>query len=267
MLLLTQVWRIVWYARVTLSLILFLVVIIRKTYREFPLFSIHSAWFALAGAAVLAVDHSPRFDGHQYFAAVAISNGGEAVLAVAIIYQMFTQRLKQYPAVRNLGNAAYRVSTLLLVVVAVALAWFSPGLGPGQWTSIYSVIDRTVRLLQCGQLLFLFLFFRYFRLSWRSRAFGIAVGLGILSSSSLAVNAIRSQAVPGHTMTFTWYLLALASDATSIIAVAVWLTYFLAPERVPPEDTFKSGDDSHPPDSKLPEHDLETWNRELQRLL
>ena len=268
MLLLLRVWRIVWFSRVTLSLILFLVVIIRKAYREFPLFSIHSGWFALAGTAVLAVDYSPRFNGHQYFAAVAISNSVEAILTFAIIYQMFTQRLSQYPAVRNVGTSAFRASTLLLVATALALAWFSPQLGTAHsWTSIYSVIDRTVRLLQCGQLLFVFLFIRYFRISWRSRAFGIALGLGILSSSTLAVNAIRSQTVSGSTMGATWHLLALASDSTSIIAILVWLAYFLVPERVPPEDISKFGDDSRPPESRLPEHDLETWNRELQRLL
>jgi hypothetical protein len=268
MLLLLRIWRIVWVTRVTLSLILFLVVIIRKAYREFPLFSIHSAWFALAGAAVLVVDYSPRFNGLQYFAAVAISNGVEAILAFAIIYQMFTQRLSQYPAVRDLGTSAFRASTLVLVGAALALAWFSPGpASTHHWTSIYSMIDRTVRLLQCGQLLFVFLFIRYFRISWRSRAFGIALGLGILSSSSLAVNAIRFQTASDFTQGATWHLLALTSDSTSIVAILVWLAYFLAPERVPPEDSFKFGDDSKPPDSGLPEHDLETWNRELQRLL
>jgi hypothetical protein len=262
MLSLTHIWRIVWVTRVTLSLVLFLVIIRRRAYRQFALFSIHSGWLALAGAGVLAVDYLPRFNGYHYFAAVAISNGVEAILAFMLIYQMFTQRLSQYPAVRELGNSAFRATTLLLLAAALALAWLSPGLGARYWTSTYAVIDRTVRLLQCGQLLFLVLFFRYFRLSWRSRAFGIALGLGIFSSSSLAINAIRSQSAASHTLTSSWYLLSLASDITSMTAISVWLAYCLAPERVLPEDTEKP-----PIDPGLPDHDLETWNRELQRLI
>ncbi|MFZ0286947.1 MAG: hypothetical protein WAL32_17095 [Terriglobales bacterium] len=256
-----MLWRTVWFARVTLTLVLFLVGITRKVYREFPLFFVLSGWLALAGVGVLAVDYIPSFNGYQYFAAVAISNGLEAILAFALIYQMFAQRAGQYPVVKKLGNTAFRAATLFLLVAAVALAWLSPGLGASHWTSIYAVTDRTVRLLQCGQLLFLFLFFRYFQLSWRSRAFGIALGLGVLSSSSLAIDAIRSQIASGHTLTLSWYLLSIASDSTCMIAVSVWLAYLVAPERAWPEDAPK------PPDPGLPEHDLETWNRELQRLL
>ena len=51
------------------------------------------------------------------------------------------------------------------------------------WTSIYRLVQRTLRILQCGQLVFLFLFSNYFRLSWRNRAFGIALGLGILPAA------------------------------------------------------------------------------------
>jgi hypothetical protein len=248
-------WHIVWFARVTLSLVLFLVVIRRQLYKQVPLFAIHSGWTALAGMAVLAMNYAPFVSGNRYFTGTAVSNGVEAVLAFAIIYQIFSQRLHHYPSVRDLGSAAFRVSTLVLLAAVLALAWLAPGPGPRYWTSFSSVIQRSARTLQCGQLVFLFLFCNYFRLSWRSRTFGIALGLGILTSSSLAINAIQSQLMSAGLRRIE-YITGLANESAYLIAVLVWLSYILAPEQTP-----------EPPDGPLPPHDLETWNRELERLL
>jgi hypothetical protein len=249
------VWHIGWFARVALSLVLFLVIIRRHLYKQFPLFAVHSGWIALAGTAVLVMNYAPFVSGHQYFTGTAISNGVEAILAFAIIYQIFAQRLQQYPAVRDLGSAAFRTSTLILLAAILALAWLAPGPGVWYWTSFSSVIQRSARTLQCGQLVFLFLFCGYFHLSWRSRTFGIALGLGVLSSSSLAINAIQSQLVSAGLRRIE-YIVGLTNESTYLIALLVWISYMLAPEQTP-----------QPPEGPLPPHDLETWNQELERLL
>jgi hypothetical protein len=248
-------WHIVWFARVALSLVLFLVTIRCRLYKQFPLFTVHSGWIALTGMAVVAMNYARSVSGNQFFTGVAVCNGVEAVLAFAIIYQIFTLRLHQYPAVRDLGSAAFRASTIVLLAGVLALAWLAPGPGARYWTSFSAVIQRSARTLQCGQLVFLFLFCGYFRLSWRSRTFGIAMGLAILSSSSLAISAIQSQ-LPLAVFQRNEYTVWLASDSTYLIAVLVWLSYMLAPEPTP-----------QPPDGPLPPDDLETWNQELERLL
>lgn len=255
MLSLSLAWHIVWFTRVTLSLALFLIVIRRQPDKEFRLFAVYTGWIAVAGTAMIAINYAPFVSGYQYFAAMAVTNGIETALAFAIIYQMFAQRVRRYPQVSGVGRSAFRATTLIFVVIAVALAWFSPGREAGQWTWAYSVIQRTMRTLQCGQLVFLFLFCGYLRLSWRSRAFGIALGLGIHSGSALAINAIHSQ-IASAVWTRNWYLLALANDSTYLVAVLVWLSYILAPERTPQSMG-----------GAWPEHDLETWNQELERLL
>jgi len=256
------VWHIVWFARVALSLVLFLVVIRRHLYKHFLLFAVHSGWIALAGVTILAMNYALFVSGNQFFIGVAITIAVEATLAFAIIYQMFVQRLRPYPAVRDLGSTAFRASTLVVLAAVLALAWLAPGSGVRYWTSFSSVIQRSARMLQCGQLVFLFLFCSYFRLSWRSRAFGIALGLGISTSSSLAINAIMSQ-LGTAALHRSEYVLRLANESGNLIAVLVWLFYMLAPEQTPqaPDQTPRG------PGGSLPEHDLETWNQELERLL
>ncbi|SPE45059.1 membrane hypothetical protein [Candidatus Sulfotelmatobacter sp. SbA7] len=254
-------WHIVWFTRVTLSLILLLVIIRRQLYKPFPLFTLHTAWIVLAGMGLVAMNYAPSVNGYQYFVGVAISNSVEAILAFAIIYQMFTQRLRHYPVVSDLGRSAFRITTLIFVVIAVSLAWFEPGQAPSQLTSAYLIMQRTARTLQCGQLVFLFLFCGYFRLSWRSQAFGIALGFGILTSTSLATNAIHSQIASGRAANLNEHALQMVNDSTYLIAVLVWLIYILAPEQTPqPKDRPTM-------DGPFSGHDLEPWNRELERLL
>jgi hypothetical protein len=248
-------WRIIWFARVALSLVLLLVTIRRHLYKQFPLFAVHTAWIALAGMAVMAMDYAPSVSPNQYFAGVSVSNGVEAILAFAIIYQIFVQRLHQYPVVRGLGSAAFRAITLILLAAVLALAWLAPGPGVNYWTSFSAVIRRSVRTLQCGQLVFLFLFCGYFRLSWRNRTFGIALGLGILTSSSLAISAFVSQLGPDGFRRVE-SIVRLANESTYLIAVLVWLFYMLAPEQA-----------SRPSVGPLPPDDLDTWNQELERML
>lgn len=248
-------WHILRSIRVTLSLILFLVIVRRNIYKEFRLFAIYAGWITLCGMALMFMNYAPFVNGYQYFAGTIIGNGVETVLAFAVIYQMLQEKLTQYPTLGGMGKSAFQAATLILVVLAIVLAWLSPVPDKSRWTSIYAVVQRTLRILECGQLVFLFLFSNYFRLSWRNRAFGIALGFGISASTSLAINAINSQIV-GVAMDRNYYILFLVNDSAYMLTLLVWLAYVLASEPAPPA-----------PRGGPPQHDLETWNRELERLL
>jgi ABC-type transport system involved in multi-copper enzyme maturation permease subunit len=96
-------------------------------------------------------------------------------------------------------------------------------------------------------LLFLFVFSYYFRISWRSFVFGIASGLAFYLAVQLAVSALAA-----HT-----YIAAANTIDTGAYhcSVLIWLSYLLQPHRSPVR--VKS----------LPNHQLESWNLELERLL
>lgn len=248
-------WHILRGIRVGFSTVLFVAVVRRHIYKEFLLFAIYAGWITLAGMAVMFMNYAPFVTGHQLFAGTTISNGVEAVLAFAVIYQMLQDKLSQYPTLGGMGKSAFQAATLLFVVIAIVLAWFSPIPDKTRWTSTTTSVLRTLRILECGQLIFLFAFSNYFRLSWRNRAFGIALGFGISASGSLAYNAINSQMV-GFALDQSVYILFLVNDSINLLAILVWLAYVLASEPAPPA-----------PLGGPPQHDLETWNRELERLL
>jgi len=249
------VWHAIWFARVALLPVLLTVIIRRRFYRCFPAFSTYVAYSTFAGFAFIFLNYSPRISGNQYFEAYVVHGALATILEFAVIYGLFTAKLRQFPQLRAGGTTAFRWATIFLLMVTIALAWLLPSRSPFPPMSIYQVLQRTVDSLGSGLLLFLFAFFAYFRLPWRSQEFGIALGLGLLVSVDVAGMAIHSQIDSG---VFNLYsnLYTIFTEGAELLSVCLWLFYILKPEEL----------DSRSP-TPLPAHDLEIWNQELQRFL
>jgi hypothetical protein len=244
-----------WVASALAQGTLLAVMLQRRFYRYFPTFVFCLAWMALKTVALLGMNYAPFVTGDEYYYAFTVGKVGVTVLSFGVLYEVFTVVLRRYPTLRNLGTLLFRWSTVMLVLVAISLAWFAPGTGAGHRMSVLYLLERTVSALQIGLLIFLFIFSRYLGLSWRNHAFGIALGFGILASVSLATSAIRAQIEP-IVRNLNSDALDVINEATLVCCVLLWMAYLLAPEARPPASI-----------RTLPEHDLETWNQELQRLL
>jgi hypothetical protein len=248
-------WHYLWIARLALQATLLVVLVLRQSYKHFPIFLAYTSWAVVRSVTLLGMNYAPSVTGNQYYRAFMVGAVVDTALNFGIIYEIFTQVLFKYPAVKHFGTVLLRWLIVILLLIAIALAWLVPGTGAGHRMSVFYVIQRTANLLQVGLLLFLFIFSRFLRLSWRSNTFGIALGFGILATMSLATAAIRSQVEP-IAANLTTDLLTMISEGTYLCSVLVWIAYMLA--REPRPHVFLK---------TLPKHDLETWNRELQRLL
>ena len=98
----------------------------------------------------------------------------------------------------------------------------------------------------------LLLFSRFLGLSWRRPAFGIALGLGILTSADLAMFALRAAFTTEAAVGF----LNLLIPCTYLVCVSIWIGYLRAPELEPAASL-----------AVVPHDEVETWNTELQHLL
>jgi len=239
-----------WIAPHILQAVILMLMIRRRLYKQFPIFLLYTAFelFQFTILLALFIDSGSLSNG-DYRGAFSLGAAVSTALRFGIIYEIFTEVFRNYGALSELGRVLFRWATVILLLIGVALAG-AHGNGPDGFLLMVPILDRTVSLMQCGLLLFLFLFSRYFALSWRNYAFGIALGFGILASSELANSAIRSQIGTGS------YLLDNLGMATYHCCVLIWIFYLVAPER----STYRVP-------KKLPEADLEVWNEELQRLL
>jgi hypothetical protein len=239
-----------WIAPHLLLAVILMLMIRRKVYKQFPIFLLYTAFELFQFTILLTVFlHTGSLSDERYRGAFALGTAISTALRFGIIYEIFTELFRNYNGLGELGRVLFRWATIVLLLIGVALAG-THGSGADGFLVIVPTLDRTVRLMQCGLLMFLFLFSRYFALSWRNYAFGIALGFGILASLELADSAIRSQIASGS------YLLDYLGMATYHACVLIWIFYLVAPER----KTSRAAD-------KLPADDIEVWNEELQRLL
>jgi hypothetical protein len=137
-------------------------------------------------------------------------------------------------------------------MVAAATAAFAPIDNPYWLIPASHILQQTVYMIECGLILFLFMFTAYFRLPWSRVAFGLALGLGISACVHLGTWAVMANGGLVNQRD----VLDLVNMATFHICVLIWFYYFLVPEK----NARKSS-------VRMPEHNLEVWNRELERLL
>jgi hypothetical protein len=248
-------WHGLWFTQAGLYPALLALLLRRRLHKEFPLFCLFIGYSSLHVTGQLVMNYAPRVSGDEYYAVDAASTAVLAALSLAVVHELFRHALNDCAVFGDLGAKPFRWGTILLIAVAIALAWTTPASGAGHVMSVFYLLKRTMNVLLCGLLMLLFVSLRYLRLSWKSYSFGIALGLGIVTSANLGAYAVRSQIEPIARNVST-DILDVISEGAALCSVVVWMVYLALPQRKPNAIV-----------KPVPEHDLETWNQELERLL
>lgn len=262
-----------------LLLLLAVIVYRRSFHREFPIFLTFAVVQGLAGLALYLMDLASRnfkpplvtpvFWWQANFVHLLI----EVVLKFALIGEVFSKLLTPFPALSKLGKLMVGVVGPALVLAATWVVTLSR---PSEFFPIVSLshgLDLADYVIQCGLLLFIFLFAAYFHLAWERLAFGIALGLGLAGSVQLGTWAIWSNlTVSFHQRT----VLDFVNMGVYHLSVLIWFYYVLTTPKVTRMDKL-GDDDGHYDDRDSGghvsgrederQHDLVVWNRELERLL
>jgi hypothetical protein len=227
----------------------------RRLYREFPVFFAYVLYeiaeFILLFAlySVLGVTSKPY--ACAYCATLLLS----IALRFGVIDEVSKDLFRESQFLKVSARRALQCVTGLLLIMGILLAVYAPGNNTGRWYAGVFVVNRGAAMVQCGLLLALLLFSRFLGLSWRRPAFGIALGLGVLTSVDLAYSALRAE----FTSRVGAEFLNLLVTGTYLVCVATWIGYLLAPELKPASLAVVPHDHDN--------DEVETWNRELQQLL
>jgi len=221
----------------------------RRLYREFPCFLVYVVYEIAQFILLFALRSARSVTGEQYAYAYYATLLLSIALRFGLIEEVSRDLFRESQFLRVAARRALQCVTGLLLVMGILLAVYGPG-----DTSIRlvagSVVNRGAAMVQCGLLLTLLLFSRFLGLSWRRPAFGIALGLGVLSSADLATYAVRAEF---SSAAWVPYLNSVITGAY-LVCVLIWIGYLLAPELKPVALTVVSRDE------------VETWNTELQNL-
>jgi hypothetical protein len=173
-------------------------------------------------------------------------------LRFGIIQEIFNNIFREQEQSETLARGSLRWTTVFLVTVAILCSLFLSGHTASTLIAGAAWVERGVAIIQCGLVLFLFLFSGLLGLSLESYAFGMAFGFGVLSSVELANWAMHTQELSVSAAK----VLNLLPTGGYHVAVVVWLGYLMVPAR-------KS---IQPPDEPVM-CDVHHWNNELERFL
>jgi len=247
-------WLYLWVAPHLLLLLLAFLLWRRKFYRQYPIFLIFAVATATGSLAVYAADEIRSVSGTTFWHVAWANLLVEALVTFALIGEIFGKVFGLYPSLAKLGKSLNTGVGVVLVLLAMLAAADTPKDNIHWIVSGAHILEQTIYLIECGLILFLFVFAAYFKLGWSRPAFGITLGLGISACVHLATWALMANGkFPAQYRIYLDFL----NMTTYHVSVLIWFYYLLVPGK----------NISRPADPPPPEHNLEVWNQELERLL
>ncbi|MGA9308009.1 MAG: hypothetical protein WBW31_21610 [Candidatus Sulfotelmatobacter sp.] len=247
-------WHYLWVAPDLLLLFLAILLWRRKFHRQYPVFLIFAVAAATASLAVCAADEIRSVSANAFWRVDWASLLVDALVKFALIGEIFGRVFGLYPSLAKLGKSFITGVGVVLVLLATLAAADTPKDNINLIVSGAHILEQTIYLIECGLILFLFVFAAYFKLSWSRSAFGITLGLGVSASVHLATWALMANGKFPAQYRISLDFLNMAAYHVSVL---IWFYYLLVPEK----------NISGPVDPPPPGHDLEIWNQELERLL
>jgi len=156
-----------------------------------------------------------------YWAGAAMS----AFLGFAVIYECFSEAMQPYETLRDLGRLLFRWAAIVMAIVGFVFILSTPsGTEHTLFVQNILIVERAIRIVQCGMLLLLYLFSHHVGITWRNQLFGVVLGFGVYASLNLVMYSLRSR------FGEDWNSSAAVFNSVSyLLTTAIWGVYMLAP--------------------------------------
>lgn len=206
-----------WIAHPILQVSVALIIWRRKLYRTFPVFFAY-----LVSQVVTFLTLFPIFQWgtyEYYFYGFWILQAVTLAVGFKVIHEIFLDVFRPYHALKDLGSVLFKWAALVMLLVACVIAAASPAGQEGPLVQAVLTVQRCIRVIQCGLILFLLVFSKYLGVSWRQHSFGIALGFGGFASVELTMIALNTS---GHASEMA---VSMFSMAAYNLAIVTWLAY------------------------------------------
>jgi len=193
----------------------------RNLVRGFPVFFTSIAFDFLREMAFPAVAH---YSAHAYEYCYWISLPVEYVIAFGVMWEAFRYAFGTDAQIPPKALRPFLLATAVLMGLAAFLILY-PDISTSNLKGLVLTLQRSISLLRCGMLLFLWIFAARLGITWRHHVWGIVCGLGIYAAVSLIVVAIH--AITGIS-SGDW--LARLPQFSYFAATIIWTVYLWRPE-------------------------------------
>jgi hypothetical protein len=192
----------------------------RRLHREFPFFFN----YVVFQVASFAIEFPLRASQSIYYISWT-TTALSMVITFGVLSEIFKDAFRPYEALRDLSVILFRWCGL--VVLLVAGMWAITSWKADQMDNITNglvMVQRSVRLMQCGLVFFMLLFSEYLGISRRNVVFGISIGFGFYA----AVNMLVMTALSHQSTRF----LNRINGTAYVISTLIWLAYTALPSKV-----------------------------------
>ena len=220
-----QIQLALWFIQPMLQAAIAIVVFRRKLHQQFPMFFAYTVFQIVLFVVEYPVyrratspDYLDTFWSSAYFYTFWTGNAVNVVLAFKIIHEIFLDIFRPYHALRDLGTALFKWAALIMVLVSVVVISVSPGLDDPLQQTI-EIVQRCVRVVQCGLVLFLLAFCKNLGVSWKRQSFGIAMGFGLLAGVEMLTTGLHA----GHHLSLP--RMNLIDMSAYDVGMVLWMLY------------------------------------------
>ncbi len=213
-----------WIAHPALQFVLAGFMVRRKLHRRFHWFFVYLisqvVIFTLLFPVYLKSDKSISYYElffYLFWALDAVS----LALGFKVIHEIFLDVFQPYHTLKDLGTVLFKWAGLVMLMVAAVVAAANSASDQDPLVQSVLTVQRCVRVIQCGLILFLLLFSRYLGVSRKQHSFGIAAGFGLFANAELLVVALRAGAYISQNAA------NLANMMAYNLAILLWLSYMV----------------------------------------
>jgi hypothetical protein len=212
-----------WCAQPILQSVVAVILWHRKMHKQFPVFFL----FLLVQVANFAVIFPLWLvrDYKMYFVFFWLGEAANAVLGFKVIHEIFLDVFRPYHTLKDLGTLLFKWAGVVMLLVSVVVA-FSNSFDQSPLVHAVTTLQRSVRIVQLGLILFLLLFSRFLGVSRKQVSFGISLGFGLFAGVELMLMALNSGGFVRQGN------LNLVNMVTLILAILVWCGYSLSRKAV-----------------------------------
>ncbi len=210
-----------WFGSPAILAAIAVIMVRRNLRRDYPMFFNYAVFQVISHVVMFILWHCSY---NVYYCGYWTNSALGIFLGFAVIREIFLVSFKPYEALREFGEMIFSWCLLLLVVIALLTAFMQANAEYGRIYLALTTGERSIRILQCGLVFFIFVFSRYLGISKKHQLFGIALGFGFFACVEMIAILLHNQygIISNNAMRMT-------ISCTYLVSVFIWFGYALAP--------------------------------------
>lgn len=164
----------------------------------------------------------------EYYSIYWVGTAMSDMAMVAVLYEIFCAAFKPFAGLQDLAKVIFKWAAGCILFIGFVVLVTTPEATPVKNHWLYlcvSSFERTVRVMECALLMFLFLGAQHLGISKRNRVFGFVLGFGLEAFMNLLV---LSTLANSHVSKIP--VLAPLIPRIYFLSLLIWLGYLIQPE-------------------------------------